>query len=772
MLPSPQPLRRRAIRIAGVVQGVGLRPAVIRLARELGLSGHVVNETVSVRIEVEGPADRVETFVDRLPSSLPLLARVDSMEVADAPVGGEAEFQIHVGERALFPGDAPAAEAIPPDLAPCAACLREMDDPASRRFRYPFISCVDCGPRYTIVAETPYDRHRTSMAALPPCDACERESADPEDRRFLSQADSCPSCGPRLSLLRDGAADLRDTAALEAAVALLRAGGILAVKGAGGFALACDATDDAAVAMLRERKRRPHKPFAVMGRSLEELERIVTLSDRERETLLSPARPIVLAGRRRRARISRHVAPFLTEVGVFLPPTPLQHLLLRDGPPLQVMTSGNFSGEPLAKDDDEAQERLARVADAFLVHDRTIVARADDSVVREIDGRVTPLRRSRGFVPAGIPLPIEATSAVLAVGAGEKNTVCLAAGRSAFLSPHLGELDDPHAFAAFQEAIRRLQRLHGCAAAVIAHDLHPDFRSTRWALDSGLHTIPVQHHHAHIASCMVEHGRVDPVIGVAFDGTGLGEDGAIRGGEFLVADLRSFRRIGQLRPIALPGGEAAIREPWRLGLAALRDAGCRLPEGDPNPGKVRAVLRLLEDQPLHATGAGRWFDAVAAICGLRAEISYDAQAALELEATARGASTWPPFEFEVLEAGGAFEIDLRPAIRGIDAVLRRFGGRTPRHYGAVQSVAARFHGTIAEAIRAGCRRARNEGAPGAVALAGGCFQNALLVHETRRRLEADGFEVLLNRLVPPNDGGIALGQAAIAAARLSPAAGS
>lgn len=754
-----------------MVQGVGLRPAVIRFARDLGLVGFVVNETVSVRIEVEGPADRLETFVDRLPSSLPLLARVDSMEVEDAPLGGETEFQILVGERVIPSGDAPALEAIPADLAPCAACLREMDDPASRRYRYPFISCVDCGPRYTIVAETPYDRHRTSMAALPPCDACERECADPGDRRFLSQTDSCPSCGPRLSLIRSGAAALRDEAALAAAVTLLRAGGILAVKGAGGFTLACDATNDSAVALLRDRKRRPHKPFAVMGRSLEELERIVSLSDRERETLLSPARPIVLAGRRRRARISRHVAPFLTELGVFLPPTPLQRLLLRDGPPLQVMTSGNLSGEPLAKDDDEAQERLAHVADAFLVHDRTIVARADDSVVREIDGRVTALRRARGFVPAGIPLPLEATTAVLAVGAGEKNTVCLAAGRSAFLSPHLGELDDPVAFAAFQEAIRRLQRLHGCPAVAVAHDLHPDLRSTRWALDSGLQAIPVQHHHAHVASCMVEHGRVDPVIGVAFDGTGLGEDGAIRGGEFLVADLRSFRRIGQLRPIALAGGEAAIREPWRLGLAALRDAGCRIPT-DPSPGKVGAVLRLLEGQPLHATGAGRWFDAVSAICGLRAEISYDAQAALELEATARGASTWPPFEFDVLDAGGTFEIDLRPTIRGIDAVLRRFGGRTPRHYGAVQSVAARFHGTMAEAIRAGCRRARNEGAPGAVALAGGCFQNALLVHETRRRLEADGFEVLVNRLVPPNDGGIALGQAAIAAARLSPAAGS
>ncbi|HWV37278.1 MAG TPA: carbamoyltransferase HypF [Vulgatibacter sp.] len=772
MLPSPQPLRRRAIRIAGVVQGVGLRPAVVRLAREMGLSGFVLNETASVRIEVEGPADRVEAFEERLRPSLPVRARVASVEARDAPLRGDASFQLHVGEHALPAEGDSSLDAIPPDLAPCAACLEEMDDPANRRYRHPFISCVHCGPRYTIVAATPYDRHRTSMAALPLCAACLDECSDPGDRRFLSQADSCPSCGPRLSLRRRGAAPSFDAAAIAAAVDLLRAGGVLAVKGAGGFALACDAANDAAVALLRARKGRPHKPFAVMGRSLEEVEAIVSLGDREREALLSPARPIVLARRRRRARLSRHVAPFLVEVGVFLPPTPLQRLLLQDGPPLQVMTSGNLSGEPLAKDDDEAQERLARVADAFLVHDRAIVARADDSVVREIGGGITTLRRARGFVPAGIPLPFEAPAAVLAVGAGEKNTVCLAAGGRAFLSPHLGELDDPRAYAAFQEAIRHLQRLHGCAATAVAHDLHPDFRSTRWAAESGLPAIAVQHHHAHVAACMVEHGRIDPVIGVAFDGTGLGEDGAVRGGEFLVADLRSFRRVGQLRPLALPGGEAAIREPWRLGLAALHDAGCPLPRGELDPRKVRAVLRLLEGRPLRATGAGRWFDAVAAICGVRAEISYEGQAALELEAAARGASTWPPFDFEVREGGGGFEIDLRPAIRGIDAVLRRFGPRTPRHWGAVQSVAARFHGTLAEAIRAGCRRARNEGAPGTVALAGGCFQNALLVHEARRRLEADGFEVLLNRRVPPNDGGIALGQAAIAAARTTPATGS
>jgi len=766
MLPSPQLASRRTIRLTGVVQGVGMRPAVIRLAQELGLGGFVENRMGAVHVEVEGPGDRVETFIARLPASLPSLARVDSLEVAAATLCGDTAFRFALGDRVIVPGEPPALESIPPDLAPCDECLRELDDPANRRFRHPFISCVDCGPRYTIARETPYDRARTAMSPFGLCDACRRENEDPGDRRFLSQADSCPACGPRLTL-RIGTEAFLDEAAIPKAAELLRSGWIVAVEGAGGFALACDATSDEAVSRLRQRKVRPHKPFAVMGRSLEDLERIVALSDLERDALLSPARPIVLARRRRRAGLSSQVAPFLAEVGVYLPPTPLQRLLLQDGPPLQVMTSGNVSGEPIAV----ADERFGDVADAVLRHSRRIEARADDSVARELGGGITILRRARGYVPAGIPLPFD-TEPVLAVGAGEKNTVCLAAGRSAFLSPHIGDLDHLDTFEAFEDEIRRLRRLHACSPRVVAHDLHPDLRSTRWALASHLTPVPVQHHHAHVASCMVEHGRADSVIGVVFDGTGLGDDGTLWGGEFLLCSLRDSHRLGHLRPIALAGGEAAIREPWRLGLAALRDAGCEtLPRVDPDPAKVLAVERLLGDAP-KATGAGRWFDAVAAICGLRGEITYEGQAAMELEAAALGASTWPPFEFDVDEADACFQIDLRAAIRGIDAVLRRFEGRSPRRFGAVQSVAARFHATMAEAIRAGCRRARDRGAPSTVVLAGGCFQNRLLVHEARRRLEADGFEVLVNRKVPPNDGGIALGQAAIAAARLLPAAGS
>ncbi|HEY0839084.1 MAG TPA: carbamoyltransferase HypF, partial [Vulgatibacter sp.] len=620
------------ILLQGIVQGVGLRPAVHRLARELGLVGLVRNEQASVRIEVEGAADDVESFVERLPAALPPLARIDSSTNTEIDALGESAFRI-AAAAADAAGSAALGQPIPPDLAPCDDCVREMEDPANRRHRYPFVSCTACGPRYTIVTAPPYDRVRTSMEPFPFCEACAREYEDPEDRRFHSQTDSCPACGPRISLYQPGAAPLSGERALEAALAVLRAGAILAVQGAGGIALACDATSDEAVSDLRARKHRLHKPFAVMGRSLAALEEIVELSDLEREALLSPARPIVLARARSYSPLSAGVAPGLADVGVFLPPTPLQRILLSDGPPLQVMTSGNVAGAPIARDGAEAMEKLSTIADAFLLHDRAVVTRADDSVARELGGGITLLRRARGFVPAAIPLPLDCPP-LLAVGAGEKNTVCLAVGRQAFLSPHLGDLDHPDAWANFHDAIERLERLHGCRPVAVAHDLHPDLRATRWAHDSGLRCIPVQHHHAHVAACMVEHGRTEKVLGVAFDGTGLGDDGGVWGGEFLVADLQGFDRVGHLRRIALAGGEAAIREPWRLAVAALLDAACPPSfRGAPEAQKVDAIARLVDGAP-RATGAGRWFDAVAALCGLRAGISYEGQAALELEAAA------------------------------------------------------------------------------------------------------------------------------------------
>ena len=745
-------LQRRAIRIRGVVQGVGFRPAMYRLADQLGLAGFVRNDREGVWLEVEGSAPELARFVDRIPDAAPPASRIEAIEQIALPPRAEHGFRI-APSPAPEAGHEAAAE-IPADLAPCDACLRELDDPDDRRYRYPFINCTACGPRYTIVREVPYDRPKTTMAPFAMCDACRREYEDPSDRRFHAEPNACPACGPQIELVSEGRAISRGTVALRAAVRALRDGAIVAVKGAGGFLLAVDAANDDAVRRLRELKRRPHKPFAVMGRALAELERIAEISWGARRALIAPARPIVLVPRRSGGELAPSVAPGLADVGVFLPPTPLQHLLLADGPPLQVMTSGNLADEPIARTNAEALAHLAEVADVFLVHDREVHARADDSVVRAAARGPIPMRRARGVVPAAIALPA-AGPPLVAVGGHERNTVCIAAAGQAVLSPHLGDLDHPDTEAAFREAIAHLGALLGVVPEAVAHDLHPDYRSTRWALASGLPMIGVQHHHAHVAACLAEHGRADRVLGVAFDGTGLGDDGQLWGGELLDADLVTCRRVGHLRPLALPGSEAAIRQPWRVAVAALVDAGedpALVPGVDPTA--LRGVCALLEtDLPPRAAGAGRWFDAVAALLGLAPAPSYDGQAATELEALAATAPIdVDPFELEVTSDR---ELDLRPAIRELAHALRRGIDRG--------LLAARFHATLAAAIEAGCAAAGAR----TVVLTGGCFQNRRLLDATAERLEAAGREVLVHRRVPPNDGGLALGQAAIASARLA-----
>lgn len=759
---------RRAIRIRGVVQGVGFRPAMFRLADAAGVTGFVRNDREGVWIEIQGAPVAVERFVAGVDGAAPPTARIDAIEISRVAARGAstAEREFAITESPAAVSGARAAAAIPADLAPCGDCLRELSDPNDRRYRYPFINCTACGPRFTIVRAIPYDRPGTTMSVFPMCPACRREYDDPRDRRFHAEPNACPLCGPTARLVDTGGVLATGDGAVRAAAAALAAGSIVAIKGAGGFALAVDARNDGAVARLRRRKRRPDKPFAVMVRSLAEAERIAVIDPAARDLLCSPARPIVLVPARPGV-IADAVAPGLADVGVYLPPTPLQHLMLADGPAAQVMTSGNRAEEPIARTDADALDRLAGVADLFLVHDREIHARADDSVVRWSARRPIPMRRARGHVPDSIEVAIDAPP-VLAVGGHERNTVCLIHDRRAIVSPHVGDLDHPEAEAFFREAIARLEELAGVAPIAVAHDLHPDYRSTRWALASGLPRIAVQHHHAHVAACLAEHGRVTAgggdgagVVGVAFDGTGLGDDGALWGGEWLAAELTSARRLGHLRPIALAGGDAAIRQPWRLALAALIDAG-EAADLVPRVGAAdrRRVIEVLASPlPVLATGAGRWFDAVAALLGATARPSYDGQAAAELEALAApvepGGDGDVPLEFEITQTV-PFQIDLRPAIRELAHALVR--GRVDR---AV--LAARFHATLAHAIATGCRIA---GARTAV-LTGGCFQNRRLLDAACTALADDGIEVLTHRRVPCNDGGLALGQAAVACARLA-----
>src|SRR5439155_4963541 len=599
-----------------------------------------------------------------------------------------------------------------------------------------------CGPRYTIARDLPYDRARTTMAAFTLCARCRVEYQDPSSRRFHAEPNACPDCGPVLSLSGTG---LRGEAALAATVAALRAGRIAAVKGLGGFHLAVDARDQVAVVRLRERKHRPHKPFAMMARDLGQIEDIVELGEPGRRALASPRRPIVLCPRRAGTTVALAVAPGLDELGVMLPCTPLQHLMLRDGPELLVMTSGNLAEEPIAKDNAAALEHLAGTAAVFLLHGREIHTRADDSVARIVAGKAQPVRRSRGHVPEPIELGFSAPP-VLAVGANLKNAVCMTRDGEAYLSPHVGDLDHLETFAFFREVIGKLEQLLGVRPEVVACDLHPDYVSTRWALESGLRSEPVQHHHAHLASCLAEHGRSGPSLGVVFDGTGCGPAGELWGGEFLLADLAGFQRLGHLRPLVLAGGEAAIREPWRLAAAALHDAGLTLDLlGRIDRKKREAVLRLIETGAASpkATGAGRWFDAVASLCGLRDEISYEGQAAVELEAIAApGECCSYPFR---IERGDPFVVDLRPAVRAIGAELAN---------GApAGEVAARFHRTLAMAIGAGCGIARERSRVETVALSRRCFQTRLLSESAKRLLEEAGITVHFHRPVPPNDAG-------------------
>ncbi|MDQ3067001.1 MAG: carbamoyltransferase HypF, partial [Actinomycetota bacterium] len=647
----------------------------------------------------------------------PPLAQIDSVEARRVELRGETEFRIHVsrahGSSAL----------IPADVATCEDCLRELFDPTDRRYRYPFINCTQCGPRFTIVTGVPYDRPLTTMAGFPLCADSRLEYEDPGDRRFHAEPIACPVCGPQLTL------------PIEAAAALLREGSILAVKGLGGYHLACDAASEAAVARLRARKLREDKPFAVMTN---EPELLAELDDDETALISSRERPIVLARRRADARVAPSVAPGTPWLGLMLPYTPLHHLLLAAFGGTLVLTSGNRSDEPIAYEDEEARERLGGIADAFLAHNRPIHRRCEDSVVRA----AYPIRRSRGYVPAALPLPIAAPRPIVAAGAELKSTFCVARGAQAFLSPHLGDLDSELAHRAFRTDLELYLAMLDARPDVVAHDLHPEYLATKWALEQDAELVGVQHHHAHAAACLAEHGETGPALALVFDGTGYGTDGTLWGGELLRCDLASFERLAHLEPVPLPGGEAAIREPWRMAASYLELAG--LPVPFERWELVRHALKV--NAPL-SSGMGRLFDAVAALLGGRETVTYEGQAAIELEQLA-GETPAEPWAWRFGDATSLVT----------DCYLALDAGR-PR-----TEIAAAFHESVAAGAAAACAEA---GEPRTVVLSGGSFQNLRLLSSTRRRLEELGFDVLTHRLVPPNDGGISYGQAAVAAARLA-----
>jgi hydrogenase maturation protein HypF len=748
---------RVAVRVEGIVQGVGFRPFVYSLATGLGLGGLVGNDVDGVFAEVEGPPSVVREFLVSLERDAPPLARIERVTTTSMAPAGAASFRIVASGP-----DGRRRTLVAADTATCADCLREMSDPADRRFRYPFINCTNCGPRFTIVRDVPYDRPLTTMAGFAMCALCAAEYHDPANRRFHAQPVCCPECGPRLSLADAVSGDPLDGDPLASAVRLLREGRILAVKGLGGYHLAADASSEEAVAALRARKHREDKPFAVLAADLAAARLLCAVDDAAAGLLTSQARPIVLLPRLGGSRVAAATAPGNRQLGIMLPYTPLHHLLASAvGRPI-VLTSGNLSDEPIAYRDDDALSRLGAIADAFLIHDRAIHIRTDDSVVRAFAGRPMVLRRSRGYVPepvvvrGGFPRP------VLACGAELKNTFCLAKEHHAFMSHHIGDLSNAETLASFTEGIEHFRRLFDITPEVVAYDLHPEYLSTKYALElADVELVGVQHHHAHVASCLADNGFPGPVIGVAFDGTGYGTDGTIWGGEFLIADCASYSRAGHLAPVPLPGGAAAIRQPWRMAAAYLSVA-VPGPLDDfgvwqRNQGRWAAVLSMARqgvNSPL-TSSAGRLFDAVAALLGVRDTVNYEGQAAIELEQLAdpceRGAY------HAAIESASPF------SVRGADfvrAAADDLATGVPR-----EIIAARFHNGMADMVTAGCLLLRERHGLDTVALSGGVFQNLLLLERVVDALEACEFRVLTHSRVPCNDGGISLGQAVVAATR-------
>jgi hydrogenase maturation protein HypF len=753
-------MRRIRARVDGTVQGVGYRPFVYRLADELGIAGWVLNDERGVLVEAEGAPDAVAAFAARLSTDAPPLADVAGVTIEDVPVTGESGFEIVASAR----GGAATAP-VTPDSATCDECLAELADPADRRYRYPFLNCTNCGPRFTIVTGIPYDRPMTTMAGFQMCDACQAEYDDPLDRRFHAQPNACPVCGPKVRLLERGGARVEAEDGVRAAADDLLAGKILAIKGLGGYHLACRADSEEAVAALRSRKRREGRPFALLVADLDAARALVELGDAEEALLTSRERPIVLATRKAGAQLAESVAPGVPELGIMLPYTPLHHLLATDtGVPL-VMTSGNVSDEPIAFLDEDLV-RLEPIADRFLVHDRPIATRTDDSVVRAVRGGPLMLRRSRGYVPVSLPLPVPCPLPLLGAGAEQKNAFCLADGTRAWPSHHIGDIKNYETLQSLRDGVAHFEKLFEVTPEVVAHDLHPDYLSTRYAQEreeDGLVLHGVQHHHAHLAATLAEHGETGPAVGAIYDGTGYGTDGTIWGGELLVGGLSGYERVGRLVTAKMPGGERAIAEPWRMACSWLTQMRAPLPPAfadiEQNRWNMVARMSMTGMGSPTTSSAGRLFDSVAAMCGVRLEVTYEGQAAIEFEALADPAGGEPyPFPMEAKEM---IVLNPRPTFM---AILADIGAGVP-----VATISARFHQTMAQATSEACVIAAERAELDTVVLSGGVFQNRLLMRLSAAALEDAGLRVLTPRLLPPNDGQIAYGQVAVAAAQLAEA---
>ncbi|HEY6270468.1 MAG TPA: carbamoyltransferase HypF [Terriglobales bacterium] len=778
IVPSPgraATAERRQIDIQGVVQGVGFRPFVHQLAQHHGVSGLVRNTSRGVVVEAEGAAAVLDDFCRALRECAPPLAEISQFGVTRIAVVGDQYFQIRASSE-----ETERSALVPPDLSTCDACVRDLTDPHNRRYGYPFTNCTHCGPRYSIIENVPYDRPATTMAAFDMCESCRREYENPRDRRFHAQPNACPGCGPSLALIRAGEDAafpifqpaepnlLQPTephvAVLRTVRRLLHEGNVVAVKGLGGFLLVCDAGNDAAARTLRDRKRRTDKPFALMASGVAAAERLCELSEADKSALLSVARPIVIMPGRKSPPVSPAVAPGNKTLAVMLPYTPLHHMLFGEpGQPPEfdalVMTSGNLSEEPIVSRNEEAEPRLGRIADWFLFHNRDIHMRVDDSVVRTFEGRVGVLRRARGYVPRAVELLVDCKE-ILACGGELKNTFCLTKGHCAFLSQHIGDLENYESLVFFEETLANLKTLLDIEPQAVAYDLHPRYLSTQFAMKlDGLEKIGVQHHHAHIASCMAENRLRGKVIGVAFDGTGYGTDGTIWGGEFLLADFSHFERRAHFRNVLLAGGDAAVRQPWRAALSYLRDTyGASLPDlplWEAVPQRTLSITRDALVRRLNAvetSSCGRFFDAVSSILNLRHEVTFEGQAAVDLEMAAIEAESESyPFAVEDTEP---MQLDFRSTI---EAIVHDLNVGTPSGL-----IAARFHNTLARAVAETCRRIRKLEGLNRVCLSGGTFQNVLLLKGALQQLRESGFEVFLHSEVPPNDGGIALGQAVVA----------
>lgn len=737
-----QSAARLKIALQGAVQGVGFRPHVFRLATHLNLTGWVNNSAAGVALEVEGPRPSLEEFLFRLDAEKPPRSFIQSLEASWLDAVGYKKFEIRESEC----GGGPTALVLP-DIATCPDCVKDIFQPDGRRYQYPFTNCTNCGPRFSIIEAVPYDRCHTAMRQFTMCPRCQAEYDNPDDRRFHAQPNACPVCGPRLDLWdRSGTPSRTGREALAAAAEQIRQGAIVALKGLGGFHLITAAHSDLCVRRLREAKHREEKPFALMFPSLSAVKAECHVSALEEHLLGSPAAPVVLLRRTEGQRaLSTAIAPRNPFLGVMLPYTPLHHLLLAELKFPVVATSGNLTDEPICTDEHEAVKRLGQIADVFLVHNRPIVRAVDDSVVRVMMGREMVLRRARGYAPLPVGILPEADGAtILAVGGHLKNAVAVAVGRQVFISQHIGDLENMQSYEAFVRVTADLQKLFAAKPAVVARDAHPDYLSTNFASTLSLPVAPVQHHQAHILACMAENELKPPVLGVAWDGAGYGLDGTIWGGEFLLVTENAIERRGHLRPFRLPGGDKAVKEPWRTATAVLHEISAPLPRGFSPPAALKEMLEKGINSPW-TSSAGRLFDAVAALAGLNQKVTFEGQAAMELEFALDGVTEDEAYPFHISD-GNPFMLDWQPVIEGVLADLR--------HQRPVGEIAAKFHNALAEMIVSAARKVGEK----QIALSGGCFQNRYLTERAIQRLEQEGLHPYWHQRVPPNDGGIALGQ--------------